>query len=237
MTALGMNLSSDTQEGIEPISEDDVVDFMPQVEQFRFVEGIEIDSENLDLQNIEAVTGLTSSGLISFPEDIVWGHFRVKRLCQSGHVLTEQDLDLPYFLNLQTNPKTANLYKVGDLWSDEDVQKYKAAVVSITPGVLAIEAGAQLGMVCTGLFALSHQVTREEMDKFIYVFSEVVNWKFLGPAFPGEVYEVESEVLEFDSEHIKCKVKITQISNGVETNIGKGILQGTKMLKSLIEEV
>lgn len=76
----------------------------------------------------------------------------------------------------------------------------------ITPGVILIEAMAQVGVVAWGIYLLSKEVEPEEVDKYLTIFSDA-QVEFLHPVYPGDVITSTAEKVFWRKKKLRCKVE------------------------------
>ena len=84
----------------------------------------------------------------------------------------------------------------------------------VTPGVILIEAMAQIGVVCLGIFLMNDTFTKNSV---IALTSNEI--EFLKPVYPNEKVTVISEKIYFRFGKLKCKVMMKN-ENGEAVCIG-----------------
>lgn len=86
---------------------------------------------------------------------------------------------------------------------DENLDFYKGHFKDnpITPGVILIEAMAQIGLVCLGIYLLN-----DTFNKNTSIALTSTETEFLKPVFPTEKVRVVSEKIYFRFGKLKCKV-------------------------------
>jgi len=86
---------------------------------------------------------------------------------------------------------------------DENLDFYKGHFKDnpITPGVILIEAMAQIGLVCLGIYLLN-----DTFNKNTSIALTSTEIEFLKPVFPTEKVRVVSEKIYFRFGKLKCKV-------------------------------
>lgn len=86
---------------------------------------------------------------------------------------------------------------------DENMDFYKGHFKDnpITPGVILIEAMAQIGLVCLGIYLLN-----DTFNKNTSIALTSTEIEFLKPVFPTEKVRVVSEKIYFRFGKLKCKV-------------------------------
>jgi 3-hydroxyacyl-[acyl-carrier-protein] dehydratase len=91
----------------------------------------------------------------------------------------------------------------GSYTFDEKLDFYKGHFSGnpVTPGVILIEAMAQIGVVCLGVYLLGESLSDE--TKIALTSTEI---EFLSPVFPNETVIVKSEKIYFRFGKLKCKV-------------------------------
>lgn len=75
----------------------------------------------------------------------------------------------------------------------------------ITPGVILIEAMAQVGVVAFGIYLLSKDLDAEDINKYITLFSDVQAEFFL-PVYPGDLIICRAEKIFWRQKKLRCKV-------------------------------
>lgn len=93
---------------------------------------------------------------------------------------------------------------------DGNLDFYKGHFIDnpITPGVILIEAMAQIGVVCLGIFLLNDTLNKKMI---ISLTSSTID--FLKPVFPNEKVTVISEKIYFRFNKLKCNVKMLNEKN------------------------
>ena len=91
----------------------------------------------------------------------------------------------------------------GSYTFEENLDFYKGHFKDnpVTPGVILIEAMAQIGVVCLGIFLMNDTFTKN--TSIALTSSEI---EFLKPVFPKEKVTVISEKIYFRFGKLKCKV-------------------------------
>lgn len=93
----------------------------------------------------------------------------------------------------------------------------------VTPGVLLIEAMAQAGLVCLGIYLLKEQLNNIQL---ISLTSAEV--EFIKPVYPGEKVRVVSEKMYFRFGKLKCRVTMF---NALDEEVCKGNIAGVMIKK------
>lgn len=91
----------------------------------------------------------------------------------------------------------------GEYTFEEELEFYKGHFKDkpVTPGVILIEAMAQIGVVCLGIFLVN-----KKMNLNMVVALTSANIEFLKPVFPNEKVTVISQKIYFRFGKLKCKV-------------------------------
>ena len=82
----------------------------------------------------------------------------------------------------------------------------------ITPGVILLETMAQTGVVAYGLYLASKQMTRDEIQKILTVFTEA-EVEFTGLVRPGDRVVIRAKQIYFRRLKLKVQADIT-LKNG-----------------------
>ncbi len=82
----------------------------------------------------------------------------------------------------------------------------------ITPGVILLETMAQTGVVAYGIYLASKQMTREEIQKTLTVFTEA-EVEFTGLVRPGDRVIIRAKQIYFRRLKLKVEAEIT-LKNG-----------------------
>ncbi|MFQ5606141.1 MAG: 3-hydroxyacyl-ACP dehydratase FabZ family protein [bacterium] len=82
----------------------------------------------------------------------------------------------------------------------------------ITPGVILLETMAQTGVVAYGIYLASKQMTRDEIQKTITVFTEA-EVEFTGLVRPGDRVIIRAKQIYFRRLKLKVEAEIT-LKNG-----------------------
>ena len=77
----------------------------------------------------------------------------------------------------------------------------------VTPGVILLETMAQTGVVAYGLYLLSLQVKREELDQWLTLFSDA-EVEFSKPVYPGETVTVTAKKVFWRRMKLKASVQM-----------------------------
>ena len=96
----------------------------------------------------------------------------------------------------------------------------------LTPGVILIEAMAQVGVVAWGIYLLSKEVEMEELTKYLSIFSDS-QAEFFHP-LPGDVITCRAEKVFWRKKKLRCKVE-AQNSEGII--VASGIVSGMGVYK------
>lgn len=109
----------------------------------------------------------------------------------------------------------------GSYTFDEDLYFYKGHFrdMPITPGVLLTECMAQIGVVCLAIY-LVNDVERVQNSKIALTNTTI---DFLAPSYPNDTIIVESKLLYFRFNKLKCNVKAMNMSGAI---IAKGTISG-----------
>ncbi len=96
---------------------------------------------------------------------------------------------------------------------DENFDFYKGHFrdFPVTPGVILIEAMAQIGVVCLGIFLSGNQL--QSNTKIAMTSTEI---EFLKPVYPNEKVVVKSKKIYFRFGKLKCEV-VMKNQKGEET--------------------
>lgn len=101
--------------------------------------------------------------------------------------------------------------------------------MATTPGVLLIECMAQIGLVCFGIWLKNEYTpTNKTAPEYQVAFTES-EVQFFSPVYPEETVTVESELIYFRFNKLKCKIKM---NNAKGTLVCKGVLSGMLIKKS-----
>ncbi len=82
----------------------------------------------------------------------------------------------------------------------------------ITPGVILLETMAQTGVVAYGIYLASKQMTRDEIQKTLTVFTEA-EVEFTGLVRPGDRVIIRAKQIYFRRLKLKVEAEIT-LKNG-----------------------
>jgi len=77
----------------------------------------------------------------------------------------------------------------------------------VTPGVILLETMAQTGVVAYGLYLLSLQVKRDELDQWLTLFSDA-EVEFNKPVFPGEKVTITAKKVFWRRMKLKASVQM-----------------------------
>ncbi|OYQ38294.1 hydroxymyristoyl-ACP dehydratase [Flavobacterium cyanobacteriorum] len=88
----------------------------------------------------------------------------------------------------------------------------------VTPGVLLIEAMAQIGLVCLGIYILN-----KNFNKKYTIALTSTECDFIKPVYPGEKVTVVSEKMYFRFGKLKCK---TIMTNEAGEEVCRGTIAG-----------
>ncbi len=77
----------------------------------------------------------------------------------------------------------------------------------VTPGVILLETMAQTGVVAYGLYLLSLQVERKELDQWLTLFSDA-EVEFSKPVYPGETVTVTAKKVFWRRMKLKASVQM-----------------------------
>jgi 3-hydroxyacyl-[acyl-carrier-protein] dehydratase len=77
----------------------------------------------------------------------------------------------------------------------------------IVPGVILVEAMAQVGIVAHGLYLFGLERSREELERTVTLFSDVAV-EFLSPVRPGEEVVMRSDLIFFRRRKIRSRVEL-----------------------------
>ena len=98
----------------------------------------------------------------------------------------------------------------------------------VTPGVILLETMAQTGVVAYGIYLASKQMTRDEIQKTLTVFTEA-EVEFTGLVRPGDRVVIRAKQIYFRRLKLKVEAEIT-LKNGEVvcsgTIAGMGVRQG-----------
>ncbi len=98
----------------------------------------------------------------------------------------------------------------------------------VTPGVILLETMAQTGVVAYGIYLASKQMTRDEIQKTLTVFTEA-EVEFTGLVRPGDRVVIRAKQIYFRRLKLKVEAEIT-LNNGEVvcsgTIAGMGVRQG-----------
>ena len=94
----------------------------------------------------------------------------------------------------------------------------------ITPGVILLEAMAQVGIVALGLYLLSLESGKENIDKYVTLFTDA-QVEFLAPILPGERIIIRAEKMFWRRIKIRSKVEIHTedgklVASGIVSGMG-----------------
>ena len=145
-------------------------------------------------------------------------------------IITQLPFTVP-FLFVETLEKVDKKGAIGSYTFHEDLDFFKGHFKDrpVVPGVLLTECCAQIGLVCLGIYLLSH--TADSAPGNLSVALSSSEMEFYLPVFPGETVKVHSEQLYYRFNKLKCSVKMF---NENKELVCKGVLAG--MLKSHSDE-
>ena len=84
----------------------------------------------------------------------------------------------------------------------------------VTPGVILIEAAAQMSVVAHGIWLVAKDCeTKEQISEYTTLFSGIDTAEFLKPGLPGETVNVYGKLLVWKRKRIKHEVTMKN-SNG-----------------------
>lgn len=92
----------------------------------------------------------------------------------------------------------------------------------ITPGVILIEAMAQAGVVALGLYLLSLEGARHEIEKYVTVFTDC-QVEFEGSVLPGERVVTTARKEFFRRRKLRARVEMAKEDG---TPVASGVLAG-----------
>ncbi len=92
----------------------------------------------------------------------------------------------------------------------------------ITPGVILIEAMAQIGVVALGIYILSKETTADEAAKYLTFFTDS-QIEFYQPVLPGERVITTGERVFWRQKKLRSKV---EMKNEAGVLIASGIVSG-----------
>ena len=92
----------------------------------------------------------------------------------------------------------------------------------LTPGVLLVETMAQAGVVALGLFHASEEMTRDEFEKLVTVFTDA-NVEFSGSVQPGDRVTTTGRKVFFRRRKLRAEVEM-KLDDG--TVVCSGTLSG-----------
>lgn len=93
----------------------------------------------------------------------------------------------------------------------------------ITPGVVLIEAMAQVSVVAFGIYQMMLKNGHPDMNKMTTLFSMVENVEFLRPVYPGEKVIITGEKIYFRKASLKVSASMAKEDG---TAACRGILLG-----------
>jgi 3-hydroxyacyl-[acyl-carrier-protein] dehydratase len=96
---------------------------------------------------------------------------------------------------------------------------------AVTPGVILLEAMAQVGLVLQGLYLLGLHLTFEEIKRYRAVFTEA-QAEWLEPVRPGETVVITSQLKAWRQQRIRAVVRMVDSQErivAVAQLAGKGI--------------
>jgi len=97
---------------------------------------------------------------------------------------------------------------------DEDFYKGHFPGNPVTPGVILIEAAAQMSVVAHGIWLVAKDCeTKEQISEYTTFFSGIDTAEFLKPVLPGERVTVHGKLLVWKRKRIKHEVTMKN-SNG-----------------------
>ncbi len=97
----------------------------------------------------------------------------------------------------------------------------------VTPGVILLETMAQTGVVAFGLYLLSLQVKREDLDQWLTLFSDA-EVEFSKPVFPGEKVTITAKKLFWRRMKLKASV---QMHNAAGELVANCVISGMGVAK------
>ncbi len=97
----------------------------------------------------------------------------------------------------------------------------------ITPGVILIEAMAQVGVVAWGIYLLSKEIEAEELEKYLTIFSDAQAEFFL-PVLPGDTITCRAEKVFWRKKKLRCKV---EAQNSAGKIVASCIISGVGVYK------
>lgn len=85
----------------------------------------------------------------------------------------------------------------------------------ITPGVILIEAMAQVGVVAWGIYLLAQE--EDAFDKYLTIFADCQT-EFLHPVYPNDVIISRAEKIFWRKKKLRCKVEAKNSEGKVVAN-------------------
>lgn len=92
----------------------------------------------------------------------------------------------------------------------------------LTPGVILVETMAQTGVVALGIYLAQSELSREEMEKLVTVFTDA-NVEFLGSVYPGDRVTTVAKKVFFRRRKLRSEVEM-RLDDG--TVVCAGTLSG-----------
>ncbi|MGJ8663665.1 MAG: 3-hydroxyacyl-ACP dehydratase FabZ family protein [Marinicella sp.] len=87
----------------------------------------------------------------------------------------------------------------------------------VTPGVILLETMAQTGVVAYGLYLLSLQLKREELDQWLTLFSDA-EVEFSKPVYPGEKVTITAKKVFWRRMKLKASVQMHNAAGELVSN-------------------
>jgi 3-hydroxyacyl-[acyl-carrier-protein] dehydratase len=97
----------------------------------------------------------------------------------------------------------------------------------ITPGVILVEAMAQVGVVALGIYLLAKEVDPAEVEKYITFFTDS-QMEFYLPVKPGETITTRAERIFWRKKKLSSKVEIHNANGEV---VASGVVSGMGVLR------
>jgi len=92
----------------------------------------------------------------------------------------------------------------------------------ITPGVILIEAMAQVGVVAFGLYLLSKDLDASQLNQYVTLFSDG-QAEFYHPVYPGDLIISRAEKIFWRQKKLRCKI---EAHNGEGKLVASSIISG-----------